>query len=100
MSKKIVIVCPHGEECEDAKEHVKELGYDIFEVSPDSDLGKLMAENQSEQCSPGPLIIGVTSIQMAIAGNVCFAGDWRKYDYCVDLFCVAFRYGLNIVTLS
>lgn len=107
MSKKIVIVQPSvgGPEQTDkyqkeAEEYVQSLGYEVLSFNA-NDILEVMAKGGTDcDFSSGPFIIGATSILMAIAGNVCFGRGWKNFAHSVELFEIAFRYGLNILNME
>lgn len=104
MSKKIVIIQPNvGDETakyqEEAEKYVKDLGYEILDFSGSTgEIFEIFSNGESgEEFYSAPFVIGATSILMSFAGNVCFSHGWKDVSYCVDLFSIACRYGLNIV---
>lgn len=99
MSKQIVIVCPSGDasEKEAAENYVKSKGYEVLNFSAE-DIITIMAKGRLDsEFYTGPFVIGATSILMAMAGNVCFTRNWKEVNYCVDLFQIACKYGLNLI---
>lgn len=101
MIKQIVIVQPRGdaEKRNKAEAYVKGLGYEILDFSADDIIAIISKGPLENELHVGPFVVGATSILMAMAGNVCFTHDWKEISYCVDLFQLACKYGLNVVIM-
>lgn len=101
MVKQIVIVQPRGdaEKRKAAEDYVKGLGYEVLDFTAE-DIISIMTKGAPENdFHVGPFVVGATSILMGMAGNVCFTHDWKEAGYCIDLFQIACKYGLNIVIM-
>ena len=104
MSNKIVIVQPSidgpvktDEYQKHAEEFAKGLGYEIDEFDRD-DIVKLLGNtDKGDTLFVEPFIIGMMSVAMSRTGSVCFGYGYKKSKYAVDLFTLAFRYGINII---
>ena len=101
MSKQIVIVQPReeGTSRKEAEAYVRERGYEVLDFNAEDIIAIMTKGAPENDFHAGPFVIGATSILMAMAGNVCFTNNWKEVSYCVDLFQIACKYGLNIVIM-
>lgn len=101
MSKKIVIVrhSDSPESQEHAEKYVRERGYEPLNFSPETIIEIMPHSDPNDEFYAAPFIIGATAIQMSMAGNVYFASGWQDEPYCQDIHMIAFRNGINIVTI-
>lgn len=101
MSKKIVIVRSHDspESKEHAEKYVRSLGYEPFDLESGAIIEIMSHSDPHDEFYAAPFIIGATAIQMSMAGNVYFASGWQDEPYCQDIHMIAFRNGINIVTI-
>lgn len=82
---------------EEATAYVKSLGYEILNFTSD-DLIDIMKRSCNADFSAYPFVIGATCMLASMAGTICFWEGWQNHSECQDIFQIAFKYGLNIIT--
>lgn len=83
---------------DEAAKYVTECGYEVVDTESLKFFEPSALPNKSDDVNLYLLYIGMLCIDMAMVDAVCFWGDWKAHPYCVDLFQLAFHYGVELIT--